>query len=104
MFRNDVRTGPVSDAVAKLWRVNRANAETKSAAISYFPKAEGSQSAPVAEPEAGTAPETTSATGSPAVGASAPINVPLPPPRPRDIARPATPLRPERLATTGLAR
>ncbi len=104
MFRNEARTGPVSDAVAKLWRVNRGNAETKPAAISYFPKAEGPQSTPVAEPAAKAEPETTSASGGAAAVASPLINVPLPPPRPRDVARPVTPVRPERLATTGLAR
>ena len=31
-------------------------------------------------------------------------DIPLPPPRPHDLARPAATLRPERLATTGLAR
>jgi hypothetical protein len=98
MFRNDVRTGPVSDAVAKLWRVNRTNAEARSPAISYFPKAEGAQAVARAEPEA-----TSSVAGLPA-SLPTPANVPLPPPRPRDVARPAAPVRPERLATTGLAR
>ena len=102
LFSNDVRTGPISDAVAKIWRVNRANAEARPPSASYFPKADGPQSAPIVAAAATAEPATTSALGSAA--AATRVDIPLPPPRPRDLARAAATLRPERLATTGLAR
>ena len=95
MFRNDTRTGPVSDAVAKLWRVNRTNADQKGPAIAFFPRAEGSESAALRDLE--TTPTVESAAALPMSG-----NVPLPPPRPLDLARLANSVRAERLATTGL--
>ncbi|NNM73275.1 lytic transglycosylase domain-containing protein [Enterovirga aerilata] len=92
LFRNDVRTGPVSDAVAKLWRVNRGAGEQR-AAFGYFPRGDGAEVALAAEPEAAVS------TGSLPV-AGIPAEVPLPPPRPRA----AGPAANARLATTGLPR
>ncbi|MDB5559772.1 MAG: hypothetical protein JWQ36_2706 [Enterovirga sp.] len=102
MFRNDNRTGPVSDAVAKLWRVNRSTAEQKGPGIAYFPKADGGEAAVPREAESAPA---ASAGIAPASIAPAPIaNVPLPPPRPRAAVLPASALNPQRVATTGLPR
>jgi hypothetical protein len=99
LFQTDARRGPVSDAVAKIWRTNAVNsgAPTRTAA-SYFPRERTIASLepsglPVAPPvpvaavsQAGApsavAPVDVAATGS---LAPAPLltNVPLPPPRPR---------------------
>jgi hypothetical protein len=99
LFRNDVRTGPVSDAVAKLWRVNRTTADAKAPATSYFPKATGIESA------AAPGPETTAAIASAPASPGVPVSVPLPPPRPRTADRSAAAAaQPARLATTGLPR
>jgi hypothetical protein len=112
LFRNEARTGPVSDAVAKLWRVNRRDVREAGPAMAFFPKADESRSAVLREPQAIAAPAPAAAAPATAsIAASAagtPLppagSVPLPPPRPRDLLRAATPAGPERLASTGIPR
>lgn len=87
LFRNEGRIGPISDAVAKIWRVNNAPSVTKQAALSYFPRVTSAAVEPVESdataistaPAAPTAPEP----GAPVVAASPP----LPPARPRSERR-----------------
>ena len=112
LFRNEARTGPVSDAVAKLWRVNRRDVREAGPAMAFFPKADESRSAVLREPQAiaapapaAAAPATASIAASAAAAPLPPVgSVPLPPPRPRDLLRAATPAGPERLASTGIPR
>lgn len=96
LFRNDVRTGPISDAVAKLWKVNRAAADPKATALSFFPRSGPGEADPV-----GTAVAAHSEAAASTAPAAASASVPLPPPRPRSL-RGAAPTRTERLAATGL--
>jgi hypothetical protein len=43
LFQTEVRRGPISEAVAKLWRGNEGNVQgVKTAALAYFPKAQAS--------------------------------------------------------------
>ena len=43
LFQTEVRRGPISEAVAKLWRSGESNqAEVKTAALAYFPKMKAS--------------------------------------------------------------
>ena len=90
LFQTSERTGPVSGAVAKLWRVNTANASATPAAP-FFPRADGSVpaagSAETAPAEVAPVPvPAAAASGDPGVPASGPTDVPLPPPRPRRFA------------------
>lgn len=93
LFRTDARTGPVSDAVAKLWQVNRAQASQAAPTVAFFPKANGIQSAAI---EAEPVPAAVSP--APAEAAVGPANVPLPPPRPKATANPAAPRNPSALS------
>jgi hypothetical protein len=77
LFQTAARPGPVSDAVARIWRGNAASAGVKAA--SFFPR-DARTSEPVTTGEAATpaAPDSV-----PAPLAGMPANVPLPPSRPR---------------------
>jgi hypothetical protein len=74
MFQTAQRTGPVSEAVAKLWRQGRS--EAPQPALSYFPNSQGG-SIVVREPE--PEPRATAATA------------PLPPSRPQEAPARAAP-------------
>jgi hypothetical protein len=65
LFQTDSRRGPVSDAVAKLWRHSRN--EAPEPVLSYFPNSQGGSVVP-REPESAPAATT--------------VSLPLPPPRP----------------------
>jgi hypothetical protein len=75
LFQTTARPGPVSDAVARIWRTNAAPAGTKTA--SFFPR-EATPAEPVVTAEASPALE---APAKPLAGM--PANAPLPPPRPQ---------------------
>jgi hypothetical protein len=84
LFQTGGRAGPISDAVAKIWRVNHELVKTRTAAVSFFPR--------TAVPDQGaavpTAPDPTPPNPAPSASADAPVaapqsGVPLPPPRPR---------------------
>ena len=76
LFQTATRTGPVSDAVAKIWRVNNtASAGTRTAALSFFPRSDMSATDASATATDETEVATTEAT-------AAVPSVPLPPPRP----------------------
>jgi hypothetical protein len=68
LFQTGGRSGPISDAVAKLWRTGRSDTGPKVASLSYFPTSRG-----VIEPEPEAVPV-------PALAQAA--QIPLPPRRP----------------------
>jgi hypothetical protein len=79
LFQTGGRTGPISEAVAKLWRTSRQDSGQKVAALSYFPSSRGV-----------TAPEPVAP---PVPDAPQPAQIPLPPRRP-DRAPSANTARP----------
>lgn len=96
LFQNDVRQGPISDAVAKLWKNKLSGPKAEYAALSFFPRStpidepanpsgEATASAAVVAPEAVAAVEAVAAPVAAIVTPELPrsVNVPLPPPRPR---------------------
>jgi hypothetical protein len=113
MFQTGSRVGPISDAVAKIWRVNNADgARTRVAALSYFPRSRpvetASDASPVAAPSVAAPAAAPAATADPvrplaitvtraappapaAPAPAGPTAPPLPPRRPRSglVAAPA---------------
>jgi hypothetical protein len=75
LFQTAARPGPVSDAVARIWRTNAAPTGTKT--VSFFPR-DATAPEPVVTVEASPAAE---ASAKPLAGM--PTNAPLPPPRPQ---------------------
>jgi hypothetical protein len=80
LFQSDTRRGPISEAVAKLWRGGAAAPSVQAAALSYFPSSSGQGA--VLQDTVPTAPS------------PMPAGAPLPPPRPRNEAAPAASARP----------
>ena len=83
LFQTAPRTGPVSDAVAKIWRVNNTTTTaTRASGESFFPRSSSAAAAPDSAPAVASGPATpvpeTAAAPEPRGDAS----VPLPPPRP----------------------
>ena len=89
LFRTGGRVGPISDAVAKIWRVNNTHIPAKQAALSFFPRDddEGRATDAAAPADAAPVPDAALPDGSvPGTGAAPPVaagSVPLPPPRPK---------------------
>jgi hypothetical protein len=91
LFQTDLRRGPVSDAVAKIWRTNASNSGVAplAKAASFFPREQTIASLDTSEPAAvaAVAPPAVAPAAAPVAAAdSAPVsvsNIPLPPPRPR---------------------
>ncbi|HEV7874627.1 MAG TPA: transglycosylase SLT domain-containing protein [Enterovirga sp.] len=80
LFQTTARPGPVSDAVARIWRSNAANSGAK--VTSFFPRETGTpEPVAVAEP---ASPGALNSVAAPLAGM--PAAVPLPPPRPRTEA------------------
>jgi hypothetical protein len=78
LFQTTGRRGPISEAVARLWRMNTGEASLRTAALGgFFPR---SGEVPVAQAEEPPPPEPTVA---------APADVPLPPARPASRAEAA---------------
>ena len=75
LFQTTARPGPVSDAVARIWRTNAAPTGTKTA--SFFPR-EATPAEPAVTAEASPAADVPA---KPLAGM--PANAPLPPPRPQ---------------------
>lgn len=93
LFQSAGRTGPISDAVAKLWRTGRPSEGARTVAVSFFPTSalRPTQSpAPVGDAEL-----------APAAAAPAVPLPPLPPPRPKTAGGgpPAAAARPLDLAS-----
>ena len=78
LFQTDTRRGPVSDAVARLWR--GGGEVTRVAALAYFPRSDGAASGSAAPGPSAAAAGTSSPVGEASVPVSA--TVPLPPRRP----------------------
>ncbi|HEX8164243.1 MAG TPA: transglycosylase SLT domain-containing protein [Beijerinckiaceae bacterium] len=89
LFRTDVRRGPISEEVARLWRSgNAADAGTRTAALGFFPRSTAAPAeADAAEPAPAFAP------------AVAQADVPLPPVRPASLGE--APARPARAGGLG---
>ncbi|MDB5512087.1 MAG: hypothetical protein JWR08_1570, partial [Enterovirga sp.] len=78
LFQTGDRKGPVSDAVAKLWRVNNATVDARQRpALAFFPREDGERDTTPAE-EPAAAADVAVAEAPPAATAGA--SVPLPPP------------------------
>ena len=88
LFQTTARPGPVSDAVARIWRSNAAAKGVKAA--SFFPREAGTPE-PAAVAEAAI-PAASGSVATPLAGM--PASVPLPPPRPRSEAFAALQLAP----------
>ncbi len=85
LFQSEGRRGPVSEAVAKLWRGGAAQPLATEASLSYFPNSTG---------RSAVALETRPLAAAPAAEA-----VPLPPPRPKAARGPQAAGRPLDLAS-----
>ncbi|WP_366914529.1 lytic transglycosylase domain-containing protein [Enterovirga sp.] len=96
MFQTGARTGPLSDAVARIWRTNHA-AGSPVAVASFFPRNQPRG------PEAGPSPAPEAALGrEPPAAAQAPAPADVPAPVRADI--PLPPVRPAGLGAAGTAR
>ncbi|HEY8567272.1 MAG TPA: lytic transglycosylase domain-containing protein [Beijerinckiaceae bacterium] len=88
LFLTDSRRGPMSDAVAKIWRRPDPGARVQTASLGgYFPRSETAVEPAAASPTATTetAAPTTAAPLAADAPANAPANAPLPPPRPAEF-------------------
>jgi hypothetical protein len=73
LFQTETRRGPISEAVAKLWRGGEGGTEAKATAVAFFPKSDLSQA---------VEPEPVQAADSEPLALA---DVPLPPRRPSDL-------------------
>jgi hypothetical protein len=88
LFQTGGRAGPISDAVAKIWRVNHEVVKTRTAAVSFFPRTDSAaqDAGPTAldpTPPTPASPSLAPSTMVQALDPRSEFGVPLPPPRPK---------------------
>ncbi len=85
LFQTDVRRGPVSGGVARLWQTPAASS---AAAPAFFPRGDGSEDSPARQETTGSLATAAASAGAAPVAAPAldPATVPLPPRRPAELS------------------
>lgn len=77
MFQTGPRSGPISDAVAKIWRVNNEGGRLRTASLSYFPRSEPARTLSDATVEPVRMDASASATTGPSTDAASGGGTPL---------------------------